>query len=68
VMKPRRVGGCIAGVIVCDLQAHLIRSKVSLGLTVLIESTPSKEAATHFGVENHFACFPRVGEAPTLML
>jgi hypothetical protein len=22
-------------------------------------------AATHFGVEDHFACFPRVGEAPT---
>jgi hypothetical protein len=45
-----------------------IGTKFRLGLTALLESTPINHAATHFGVENHFACFPRVGEAPTIGL
>jgi hypothetical protein len=46
-------------------KSSLAFDKLRLGLTTLLEGIPVKDAATHFGVEDSFAWFPRVGEAPT---
>jgi hypothetical protein len=61
---------CVVRVIVsafhlAERVGALSLENLCLGLTAFLESIPIKDAVTPIGVENHFACFPRAGEAPT---